>query len=102
MNSGTIRFVSAANCNPFLDPDGGGQNNRQEWIGGSNRTSKLSAFAISVVELGPGGSNVVIRWSTLPGRLYDVCWSTSASGYFLPLGTDLPHTQTNYSDTTSP
>jgi hypothetical protein len=46
MNSGTFRFVSAENCNPFLDPDGDAQNIRQQRIGGSNPTNKLFAFAI--------------------------------------------------------
>lgn len=95
-------FSSIANCNPNLDTDGDGQNNRQEWIGGSNPTNKLSAFAITGAQLSPGGSHIVIHWPTLPGRLYDVLWSTNASGPFLPLGSNLPHTQADYSDTTAP
>lgn len=98
----TQYFGSPANCNPFLDPDNDTQNNRQEWIGGSNPTNKLSAFAIASAELSPGSSNIVIHWPTLPGRLYDVLWSTNANGPFLPLGSNLPNTQTNYSDTTAP
>jgi hypothetical protein len=95
----TQYFGSAANCNPFLDTDNDTQNNRQEWIGGSNPTNKLSVFAITGGQLSPDGSNIVIRWPTLPGRLYDVRWSANATGPFLPLGSNLPHTQTNYSDT---
>ncbi len=68
----TQYFGSAANCNPFLDPDGDGQNNRQEWIGGSNPTNRLSAFSITGIELNPGGTNVTVHWPTLPGRAYDI------------------------------
>jgi len=89
LNSGTIRFFSAANCNPFLDPDG-------------DRTDKLSVFGISGIEPSAGASNVVIRWPTLPGRLYAVCWSMNGTESFLPLDRILPHTQTNSSNTTSP
>jgi hypothetical protein len=83
-------------------PDEDAQNNRQEWIGGSNPTNKLSAFAITSGQLSPGGSNIVIHWPTLPGRVYDMLWSASATGPFLPLGSNLPHTQTDYADTTAP
>lgn len=98
----TQYFGNVANCNPNLDSDNDGQKNRQEWIGGSNPTNKLSAFAISSVAIAPGGSNVNFHWPTLPSRLYDVFWSADVAGPFLPLGSNLPHTQTNYSDTTAP
>lgn len=78
------------------------QNNWQEWIGGSNPTNPHSFFAISGVALNPKGSNVVIPWPTVPNRLYAVHWSTNATGRFLPLASNLPHTQTNYVDTTAP
>ncbi len=47
-------------------------------------------FAITGAELSPGGSNIVIHWPTLPRQVYDVLWSTNATGPFLPPGSNSP------------
>jgi hypothetical protein len=94
----TLYFGSPAGCNPYLDPDEDRQNNRQEWIGGSDPTNKLSSFVISKVVPNLSGKGVALHWTTLLGRSYDVYWSSNALGPFLPVATDLSNTDGTYTD----
>jgi len=98
----TKHFGSPANCNPHLDWDQDTQNNKDEWIAGTDPTNRNSRFVFGSVDLTEDGGNIRIAWPTLPGRLYDVFWAEHMTDTFLPLGQNLPHTQTFYLDTTAP
>ncbi len=94
-------FGGIADCKPLLDTDLDGQNNFQEWIAGTDPTNKDSAFSISSVSVSTNALHVFLTWPTLPNRQYDVYRASNIAGPYLPLGSNLPFTRSNYSDTSS-
>ncbi|NOU36456.1 MAG: tandem-95 repeat protein [Kiritimatiellaceae bacterium] len=58
------------------DPDGDGASNYAEYMAGTNPTNKTSVFAVNVPQL-TGGTNVVIRWSSVQYRFYTVQMSSN-------------------------
>ena len=69
----------------FIDSDGDGMNNWQEWIGGTDPTNPLSVLrALSVV---PNGGKITVSWQSVPGVSYfltrraDMSWAlTNGAG----------------------
>ena len=52
----------------FLDPDGDGSNNLQEWRAGTDPTNSLSVFRmLTPLRPSPG---VAVRWESVPSRTY--------------------------------
>ncbi len=88
------------------DPDGDGSRNRHEWLAGTDPLDGESVLGIlsvvpssysSVPSLDSGG--LVLRWRTVPGRLYAVETSAApggnwinASGFLLATGAELDWT----------
>ena len=74
----------------FMDSDGDGMNNWQEWRCGTDPTDSLSALRL----LPPTytGSNVTIMWQSVVGVNYFLERSTNplASAAFAPLATNIP------------
>lgn len=71
----------------YLDSDGDGLNNSQEYLAGTNPTNANSVFKISGTEVLPGGQ-FVLHWLSGSNRLYDVMRGTnlaSGAAAFLPL-----------------
>jgi len=71
----------------YLDSDGDGMNNWQEYLAGTNPTNANSVFKISSAQVTPGGQ-FVLRWLSVSNRLYDVMRGTnlaSGAAAFLPL-----------------
>ena len=60
------------------DPDGDGQDNMAEYLGGTSPTNSASAFR--VISVTTTGSNVVIMWQAGGGKT-DVVQATSGDGY---------------------
>ncbi len=61
------------------DPDGDGASNYAEYMAGTNPTNKTSVFAVNVPQM-TGGSNVLIKWSSVPYRFYSVLSATNLTG----------------------
>jgi len=62
----------------YLDSDGDGMNNWQEYLAGTNPTNSSSAFRITSSQV-ISGTQFVLRWSSVSNRLYDVSRATDLS-----------------------
>jgi hypothetical protein len=73
-----------------LDPDGDRFSNFQEWRAGTDPTNALSALRLVTPEL--SGTDLVIRWSSVPGRNYFLERSTNltSGGSFIPVARNIP------------
>ena len=58
----------------YLDPDGDGFTNLEEYIAGTNPTNALSYPRVSAIQ---GDEGAVISWNAITGRLYDIHSSTN-------------------------
>jgi hypothetical protein len=92
----------------YLDSDGDGLNNWQEYLAGTNPTNASSVFKITGGQALPGGQ-FVLSWLSVSNRLYDVMRGTSldaGAGAFVPVpgATNLAGTppQNTYTDSVSP
>ncbi len=65
--------------NAVDDPDGDGSSNYAEYLAGTDPTNKSSVFAINVPQI-TGGSNLLIRWSSVLNRFYTVQAATNLTG----------------------
>jgi hypothetical protein len=71
----------------YLDSDGDGMNNWQEYVAGTNPTNANSVFKITSAQMIPGGQ-FVLSWFGVSNRMYDVMRGTNlaaGAGGFLPL-----------------
>jgi len=71
----------------YLDSDGDGLNNWQEYLAGTIPTNASSVFRITGGQLLAGGQ-FVLRWLSVSNRLYDVMRGTNlaaGAGAFLPV-----------------
>jgi hypothetical protein len=91
-------FGSAAACNPLLDWDDDGVNNRDEWIGGSLPKDAGSRFGVSGIASQGNNGLIRVEWPTMPGRLYDIYWAQHLEDTFQLLGGNLPDTPNYYLD----
>jgi hypothetical protein len=88
----------AADADGHGDTDG--TKNYDEYIAGTLPTDAGSVFELEAIYR--VGSNTVIRWSSVPGRLYDVKWSSNAvASGFSNLETNLTATGESLSYTNS-
>jgi len=80
----------------YVDSDGDGMNNWQEYVAGTIPTNANSVLEITS-EQAISGTSFVFRWSTVSNRLYDIFRATnltSSVGAFAPVpgATNLPAT----------
>jgi hypothetical protein len=71
----------------YLDSDGDGMNNRQEYLAGTNPTNAASVFKITSGQV-ITGAQFVVRWSSVSNRLYDVLLASNlvtGTSAFVPL-----------------
>ncbi len=92
----------------YLDSDGDGMNNWQEYLAGTNPTNAGSVFKITSGQV-ISGAQFIVRWSSVSNRLYDVTRATNlatGAGAFVPLpsATNLAGTppQNTWTDSASP
>ena len=92
----------------YLDSDGDGMNNWQEYLAGTNPTNAGSVFKITSGQV-ISGAQFIVRWSSVSNRLYDVTRATNlatGAGAFVPLpsATNLAGTppQNTWTDSVSP
>ena len=76
------------------DRDGDGFTTWQEYIAGTSPTN--AASCLKAVQ----NTRNVITWSAVSGRVYSVYWSTNPVKGFQPLETNIPYTQSSYTNTT--
>jgi hypothetical protein len=67
----------------FVDSDGDGMNNWQEWIAGTNPTNATSVLTISSPVTSKSPKGVKVIWQSVTGKTYFLQRSTNLS---LPLG----------------
>jgi hypothetical protein len=74
----------------YLDSDGDGMNNWQEWIASTNPTNAASALRLLTPAV--AGTNITVSWQSVLGIGYSLQRSTNLSvpGSFFPLATNLP------------
>lgn len=80
----------------YVDSDGDGMNNWQEYVAGTIPTNASSVFEITS-EQAISDTNIVLHWSSVSNRLYDILRATnltSSAGAFAPVpgATNLPAT----------
>lgn len=71
----------------YLDSDGDGMNNWQEYLAGTNPTNGAGAFKITSSQM-ISSTQFVVRWSSVSNRLYDVLRATNlaaGASAFVPL-----------------
>jgi hypothetical protein len=67
------------------DSDADGMNNWQEYVAGTNPTNSTSVFKITNEQI-ISGTNIVLHWSSVSNRLYDILRSTNlTSGSSAPV-----------------
>jgi hypothetical protein len=81
----------------YADPDGDGMNNWQEWVAGTNPTN--AASVLKMLSAIPIATNVVITWTTVSNRSYNLARSTNLRS--LPVFTVLSSNIGGLSGTTS-
>ena len=74
----------------------------QSYVAGLNPNSPASQLELAMTPLGNG--SMTLRWSSVPGRVYTVWWSTNPTGNYLPLAnaSNLSATVTNVTVTGTP
>jgi hypothetical protein len=87
----------------YLDSDGDGMSNWQEWICGTNPTNAASALRLLTPTV--AGTNITVIWQSSLGIGYFLERSTNpgVTGSFMPLATNLPGQvgSTSFIDTNS-
>ncbi len=89
------------------DADGDGRSNLQEYLAGTSPTDASSAFRITSIAPNPGGG-VIIQWSSVAGKFYDVerdtslTWSTALALTNGVAATPPTNTYTDTSATNAP
>lgn len=98
----SMYFASPTGAVAAADSDGDGASNWEEYVAGTNPTNSASVFKISTHQASAGGAPFIIKWTTVPGRLYSVGWTYNL--VYVPfenniLASNLAHTINSYTDT---
>jgi hypothetical protein len=71
----------------FVDSDGDGMNNWQEWVCGTNLTNRLSVLRLLPPSASP--TNVTVTWESVVGVNYFLEGSTNLAAPFTLLATNI-------------
>jgi hypothetical protein len=71
----------------FIDSDGDGMNNWQEWVCGTNPTNALSA--LQILSVGPFGTNMLVSWVSVTGVNYFLERAEDPSSPFTLVATNI-------------
>jgi hypothetical protein len=77
----------------FIDSDGDGMNNWQEWVSGTVPTNSLSVLRL--LSATPNGSDVTVSWQSVAGVNYYVTRGTNLGASFIPSKTNFVIVATN-------
>ncbi len=86
-----VNFGSIA-CEPSGDPDGDGMTNYAEFMAGTNPNDSLSSLSVSYVQRHPADESILLAWTSVLGRKYQVLYCDILGGEWHCLGTELPGT----------
>lgn len=89
-------FTGATGADPYVDSDGDGYDNLNEYIAGTNPTNRQSCFKVQLTDQTEQGFTV--SWTAVEGRVYDVLWTPSLGQKFAVLRAGLPYPQSSYVD----
>ena len=64
----------------FIDSDGDGMNNWQEWVAGTNPTNAASVLALYAPILNHFSQEIIVKWQSVAGKTYDLQRSTNPFG----------------------
>ena len=80
------------------DPDGDGRTNAEEWAAGTHPNQADSILDVNVDTSAP---SQIVTWPSVPGRTYDIEWTTDLSTPFTPFATGITATppMNTYTDT---
>ncbi len=82
------------------DTDGDGQNDYEEiYITGMSPTNAASVFGLNMIDI--SGTNTVIRWPSVTGRLYEVWLSSNLLDGFVPVQSNIQATGSGYNEFTN-
>jgi hypothetical protein len=73
----TIYFSGPTNAVAAADADGDGASNGAEYLAGTSPVDPSSVFRLACACVPQGGSNVVLAWSSVANRIYEVQWTTN-------------------------
>ena len=88
---------------PTLDSDGDGVPDWAEQIAGTNPIDANSVFKASTDIQPASDGGLIIKWSSVAGKVYSIHRATNLAQGFTPMATSLPATapQNQYTDTTA-
>ncbi|MBN2704089.1 MAG: S8 family serine peptidase [Pontiellaceae bacterium] len=91
-------FGSETNAVVAVDADGDGADNLSEYIAGTDPTDSSDFFSVSE---GSSASDAgfTLSWEPLPGRSYQVDWTTNLTLPFVPISEALTYPVGTYTDT---
>jgi len=93
-----LYFGAPSICIWYNDDDGDGQNNRDEYIAGTDPSDDASQFAITGFGKPVDADYFVIDWLSITGRYYNVNWTTNLQEGFELLEGNLEYPQNSYTD----
>jgi len=99
-------FLNEGGVDPDADADGDGLCNGGECLAGTDPTDRASTFSIREMVRGgqagqPAPGELVVRWPSLEGRVYDVLWAERLGEGFSAIATGLSATPPSNSYTVS-
>lgn len=100
-NDSSVAGPSTSTTVKVLDPagdeDGDGMSNGNEDLAGTNPLDPTSAFKVANVT--HGSNSIVVSWSSVPGKLYQVETSSTVNGTYGDVGPVVPSVGSTTSET---
>jgi hypothetical protein len=94
-----LYFANIRAVLPGQDDDADGYNNYDEYISGSDPLIRESVFRIEASSLSETGTTYrVLRWPSIPGRVYSVYWSSNLMNGFQVLKDNAPWVENVFTD----
>lgn len=88
-------YLGGLKQNGAQDSDADGKTDLDEFIAGTHPKESQSVFKVSRVT---AGSQSVLSWSPVSGRVYSVHWSTNLISGFQCLESNIPYTRTGFTN----
>lgn len=97
-------FLKEGGVDPDADADGDGLCNAGEFLAGTDPTDRASRFRVRDMLHGeaagqPAAGELVLRWASLEGRVYDVLRAETLAGPYVPVASGVPATPPTNSHT---